>query len=410
MTNGQKDSTALARAAPTSTTLRKTDTFELMDRLDDALISEELKGIVSNEWVYDVSGKVGLSKVGIDESCNMLAKQGEVIREDGASLRWEMYGKGDDVGALFVISATRYRVATGVDDEGKFLTAEVRLDQTIGTKRQPLYYEAKAMSLDSKVGFGKHRTKTWREVMDDFPGYVEWAATEAGDEDIRDFATAVLEGQDVHTEGGKKLNPFWFEHGSIKAARNARNRLLPSAIKAEVIALAKRENRVKRVDAEGIPTTQNGADRKASPDQVARVKQLLDHELIGAGESTEIREWLDRYNWVQGAVGKSIATLKSRIADRGGTIEDLPKTPSHDGTVCPECGVIYQGADVPKDGVCKECGAKLSGKKTTAPDTDPCEHCGAPLTEAEIGLGTCPECKGKLDTSICGDEEAPVPS
>lgn len=388
--------TAVAKTV--STPIRKTDVFELMDRLDDALIVEELKGIVSDEWVYDVNGKVGLSKVGIDESCNMLAKQGEVIREDADSLRWDMMGKGDDVVALFVISATRYRVATRVDDEGEFQTAEVKLEQTIGTKRQPLYYEAKAMSLESKVGFGKHRVKTWGQVLDNFRSWVEWASTDAGDEDVRDFATAILAGDAVHLEGGKKLNPFWFEHGSIKAARNARSRLVPSVVKAEVIALAKREGKVRKVDSEGSPTSQNGATKKASEAQIRRVNQLLEHEDIGPQESTEARTWLDQRNWVAGAVGKAIGSLKDRITGRKGTVpESLPE--SQEGVVCTQCGVIFSGSAVPLDNVCENCGATLRGKPSV--DTSPCGHCGAPLTEDEIQSGACPECKGEL-----GPEEA----
>lgn len=70
-----------------------------------------------------------------------------------------------------------------------------------------------------------------------------------------------LAGEDVGEFAmGKRFNPFWFEHGAMKAARNARFRLIPAGIKAQVIAMAKQQARVKEVetgapaDADGVST------------------------------------------------------------------------------------------------------------------------------------------------------------
>ena len=61
-----------------------------------------------------------------------LVSQGQVIREE--NLQYEVIGDGEDREALFKVRAARFAVSpTG---------QEVRLDQVIGVKRQPLYYDA----------------------------------------------------------------------------------------------------------------------------------------------------------------------------------------------------------------------------------------------------------------------------
>jgi hypothetical protein len=220
-----------------------------MDRLDDDVIRKELEGIASDELVYvikDEKGKevVGLSKVGIDESCNILAHKGEVIREE--SCDWQILGSGEDQEGLFVVKAARF----AVNPDG----GEVRLDQVIGTKRQPLYYEAaQLLTLDTpcpgKKPIGKDgKRRTFREMLEQEKGYLEWMADNFRDEATADFCKRILNGEDATVQPGRQFNPFWFEHGSMKAARNARSRLVSADVKAMVIARAKQAGKQKVVD------------------------------------------------------------------------------------------------------------------------------------------------------------------
>jgi len=47
-----------------------------------------------------------------------------------------------------------------------------------------------------------------------------------------------------------KLNPHWFEQGAMKAARNARFRLIPGSVRAQVIASARRSGQTRVIDAQ----------------------------------------------------------------------------------------------------------------------------------------------------------------
>jgi hypothetical protein len=53
---------------------------------------------------------------------------------------------------------------------------------------------------------------------------------------------------------GGKLNPFWYEQGAMKAARNARFRLIPAAIREGVIAAAKKVGAVRGPSAREQPS------------------------------------------------------------------------------------------------------------------------------------------------------------
>src|SRR6188474_905559 len=150
------------------------DPFQLMDRLDEEALRKELDGVASTDLVYVVREGghevVGLSKTGVDECCMALVSQGQVIREE--DLQYEVLGEGESRDALFTVKAARFAVSPAGQ--------EVRLDQVIGVKRQPLY----------------HRNS--------------------------------------------QLNPHWFEQGAMKAARNARFRLIPGNVRAQIIASARR--------------------------------------------------------------------------------------------------------------------------------------------------------------------------
>ena len=222
------------------------DPFQLMDRMDEEALKRELDGVASNELVYVVreGGQeiVGLSKQGVDECCMALVTQGQVIREE--DLEYEVLGEGEDAEALFKVKAARYAVSP----DG----TEVKLDQVIGVKRQPLYFEKAALSLDAKVPSKKYKGRTYRELLDDAEGrdYLGWMSENFGDADIRDFTRRLLAGEDVGSaKRTRPLNPHWYEHGAMKAARNARFRLIPGHIRAQVIAAARQQGQERVVEA-----------------------------------------------------------------------------------------------------------------------------------------------------------------
>jgi len=100
--------------------------FVLFDRLDDDLIIKELEGRLPGVLTYhfnqDGQELWGLSKSGVDECSNELAKKGEVIRE----IECNFVDKEDE--ALFTVKAGRYAISK----DGK----EVLLDTKLGFKRQ----------------------------------------------------------------------------------------------------------------------------------------------------------------------------------------------------------------------------------------------------------------------------------
>jgi hypothetical protein len=220
------------------------DPFQLMDRLDEEALRRELDGIASTDLVYVVKDGgqevTGLSKVGVDECCMMLVSQGQVIREE--ELDYQMLGESDDREALFKVKAARYAVSA----QGQ----EVRMDQVIGVKRQPLYYEARPLDLDAKVPSKKYKGSTYRQLLEREDGrdYLEWMSENFGDADIRAFVGKILQGEVAEAKAGRKLNPHWYEHGAMKAARNARFRLIPANVRAAVIASANAAGQVRVVE------------------------------------------------------------------------------------------------------------------------------------------------------------------
>lgn len=108
----------------------KPDPFQIMDRLDDALIIEELEGRLPGILTYHFNdGKQevwGLSKAGVDECKTELAKKGEVLRE------LEAHWDDKEEEAFFHVKVGRYVISK----EGQ----EILLDTALGFKRQPKYY------------------------------------------------------------------------------------------------------------------------------------------------------------------------------------------------------------------------------------------------------------------------------
>ena len=228
------------------------DPFQLMDRLDEEAFRRELDGVASTDLVYVVKegGQevVGLSKTGVDACCMALVSQGQVIREE--DLAYEVIGEGEDREALFRVKAARF----AVNPAG----GEVRLDQVIGVKRQPLYYDPAQLDLDARVPSKKFRGMTYRQLLEHAEGrsYLEWMAENFSESQIRDFVKRILAGEEVVAVRGKQLNPHWYEAGAMKAARNARFRLIPGNVRAQVIASARDSGQTRVVEARtGAPIT-----------------------------------------------------------------------------------------------------------------------------------------------------------
>jgi hypothetical protein len=238
------------------------DPFQLMDRLDEEALRKELDGVAGTDLVYVVKegGQeiVGLSKTGVDECCMALVSQGQVIREE--DLQYEVIGDGDDREALFKVKAARFAVSPAGQ--------EVRLDQVIGVKRQPLYFEPAQLDLDARVPSRKHRGRTYRELLqfDEGRDYLGWMAEHFSEPAIRDFVRQILAGEEIIGRRERQLNPHWYEAGAMKAARNARFRLIPGNVRAQVIASAREGGQARVVEAR--PGALRGI-AKATPAQPA---------------------------------------------------------------------------------------------------------------------------------------------
>jgi hypothetical protein len=293
------------------------DPFQLMDRLDEEALRRELDGVPSTDLVYVVreGGQevVGLSKTGVDECCMALVAQGQVIREE--ELAYEVIGEDDAREALFKVKAARYAVApTG---------QEVRLDQVIGVKRQPLYHESASLDLDARVPGKKHRGRTYRELLqaDEGRDYLVWMAEHFSEPTVRDFVRRILAGEEAVAERGRQLNPHWYEAGAMKAARNARFRLIPGSVRAQVIGRARGDGRARVIErtAGNQPATAERETRGASPyapteKQVAFFQRLADSSVFTEQERKRALEWLatratrqtikDQIDWLKSQVEK----------------------------------------------------------------------------------------------------------
>jgi hypothetical protein len=274
------------------------DPFQLMDRLDEEALRKELEGVASTDLVYVVKegGQevVGLSKSGVDECCMALVSQGQVIREE--DLQYDVIGEGEEREALFKVKAARFAVSP----EGQ----DVRLDQVIGVKRQALYHEPAQLDLDAKVPSKKYRGKTYRELLGSGEGrdYLAWMAENFNEPEIRDFVRRILAGEQIVGHRGRQLNPHWYEHGAMKAARNARFRLIPGNVRAQVIATARMSGKTRVVEAKTSPvqpavTTMPEVVGRTVPHdptekQVAFYQRLADSPVFTHEERKRALDWL----------------------------------------------------------------------------------------------------------------------
>jgi len=100
-------------------------------------------------------------------------------------------GEGEDREALFKVKAARFAVSP----EGQ----DVRLDQVIGVKRQPLYFDPAHLDLDARVPSKKYKGRTYRELLESEEGrdYLAWMAENFSEPTIRDFVRRILAGEQV---------------------------------------------------------------------------------------------------------------------------------------------------------------------------------------------------------------------
>ncbi|HEV8454164.1 MAG TPA: hypothetical protein VGQ24_04710 [Gemmatimonadales bacterium] len=300
------------------------DPFQLMDRMDEEALRKELEGVANTDLVYVVKegGQevVGLSKTGVDECCMALVSQGQVIREE--DLHYELIGEGEDREALFKVKAARFAVSP----EGQ----DVRLDQVIGVKRQALYHEPAQLDLDTKVPSKKYRGKTYRELLSSGEGrdYLAWMAENFNEPEIRDFVQRILAGEEIVGRRGRQLNPHWYEHGAMKAARNARFRLIPGNVRAQVITTARISGKTRVVEAKASPvqpavTAMPEVVGRAGPyapteKQVAFFQRLADSPVFTDQERARALDWLatkatrqtikDQIDWLK----REVETRKTR--------------------------------------------------------------------------------------------------
>ncbi len=310
------------------------DPFQLMDRLDEEALRKELEGVASTDLVYVVKDGgqeiVGLSKTGVDECCMALVSQGQVIREE--DLQYEVIGEGEGREALFKVKAARYAVSPAGQ--------EVRLDQVIGVKRQPLYHDSAQLELDARVPSKKYRGRTYRDLLghDEGRDYLGWMAENFNEPEIREFVRRILDGDEAVAQRGRQLNPHWYEHGAMKAARNARFRLIPGNVRAQVVATARASGRTRVVDgASAAPANvvrspaltpqnavrvelENRGPYSPTEKQLAFYQRLAESPVFTDEERKRALEWLatkatrqtikDQIDWLK----RQVETRKPRAA------------------------------------------------------------------------------------------------
>lgn len=210
--------------------------FRVMDKLDEQAYLDELKGRVVDSWVYHFTqeGKElwGLSKVGIDEASSELAKAGEVIRE----LDMQVLNDPDADYERYVVKAGRFAVKLNAQTGESH---EILLETVFGTKRQC-------------------KTQTLRN-------------------------------------GRTAPNGFYFEHGTMKAARNARARLIPVSIKAKIIAFAKEQGKVRTIKHEEVSASEGNRAPTIIPANWPKAKFPYAGKPItglGDGQLTSVMEGL----------------------------------------------------------------------------------------------------------------------
>ncbi|HEX77159.1 MAG TPA: hypothetical protein G4O03_01920 [Dehalococcoidia bacterium] len=194
--------------------------FEIMERVEDEAVIQELRGEVIETLVYEFTDRdgrrvVGLSKAGVDRVASEMAMKGEVLRE----LDFELIPDADSVTA--VVKAGRFAVS----QDGR----EILLETVFGTKRQPRKREIYVRGKDGKPII-----------------------------------------KDGHPLKRLEEDPFVVEVAMVKAARNAKRRLMPESLITKVIDMARREGKVRKLGPPEEPAVTRPAHPAAPPRQETR--------------------------------------------------------------------------------------------------------------------------------------------
>ncbi len=161
------------------------DPFQVMDYLDDRQILAELEGRIIDKWVYHFPQE-GQEIWGLSKVGVDMACR-EMARMGEALREEEVKWEVDPTDNNFVLfKAYALRVVVAKDG------TEIALNKAIGTKRQCRFIMAKGVV-------------------------------------------------------SARLNNFWFEQGSMKALRNAKQRLISEEIRAKIIAMAKEKGKIKEI-------------------------------------------------------------------------------------------------------------------------------------------------------------------
>ena len=234
--------------------------FEVMERVEDQAIIQELRGEVIESLVYEFTDRdgrkvMGLSKAGVDRVAGEMAMKGEVLRE----LDFELIPDSDSVTA--VVKAGRFAVS----QDGR----EILLETVFGTKRQPRKREIYVRGKDGKT------------VM-----------------------------KDGHPVRRLEEDPFVVEVAMVKAARNAKRRLMPESLITKVIDMARQEGKVRKLELAEGPTAEKpvsgrhkpGATDSASESDISQ-QEFITHaksrgydswrevlDALGAKSTKEVRE------------------------------------------------------------------------------------------------------------------------
>lgn len=223
------------------------DPFQMMDAWDDEQFLAEMQGAVAKSLVY-VFKQGGQDITGLSKVGVDECCMALVKR--GEVIREEELTytlRGEGEAEEALFSVKASRFSVAP-------TGEIRLDTVVGVKRQPLYND---------------------------------------------------------TRNGKQFNPFWYETGAMKAARNARFRLIPSSIREGVIAAAKQgghvrsnvqahpvaEARPANVTEDGeVRVNPNGAGNPIasapSEKQLAYFRSLMESPVFEEAERKEALDWL----------------------------------------------------------------------------------------------------------------------
>jgi len=120
---------------------------------------------------------------------------------------------------------------------------------------------------------------------------------------------------------GPQLNPHWYEAGAMKAARNARFRLIPASVRAQVIRTARQSGQARVVEtSQSEPVTRIGPYAPTEK-QVAFYQRLAESPVFTEEERRRVLQWLatratrqtikDQIDWLKRQV-------ETRKANRAG--------------------------------------------------------------------------------------------